>query len=390
MMNATTLKRDAGTPPVLLDPWLTGTAAALLGLGLVLVASASVSVAEKDFGNAFHYVERQAVYAVLGLIAAGIGVATPLKAWERTGTLLLLLGVTLLVLVLMPGFGVEVNGSRRWLDFGLLRLQASEVARLCVFLYLAGYLVRRREQVETSFSGFAKPMVLLVVIGLLLLAEPDFGAAIVLLGAALAMLFVGGVRWRDFLLCIGLALSAFAGLALSSPYRIERLTAFLNPWADPFNSGFQLTQSLIAIGRGEWFGVGLGAGIQKLFYLPEAHTDFVFAVLAEELGLFGSLSVIALYGLLVWRAFFIARQAAGNGQLFGAYLAYGIGAWLGIQAFINIGVNMGLLPTKGLTLPLVSAGGSSLLVTCAAIGLLLRVAREARGGVTGWRTRETA
>lgn len=388
MSHKTTDRIAAGRAPELFDSWVLIPAVALLCFGLVLVASASISVADRELGDAFYYVERQVVYAVLGLMAAAVAFSTPLKLWEKLGTVFLLLGMALLVLVLIPGIGVEVNGSRRWLDLVITRLQVSEAVRLCVFIYLAGYLVRRREQVEQQFSGFAKPMALLALVCCLLLAEPDFGAASVLLGAVLIMLFMAGARWRDFLLFFVLAGLAFVALAWSSPYRMQRLTAFLNPWADPFDSGFQLTQALIAIGRGQWFGVGLGEGIQKLFYLPEAHTDFVFAVMAEELGLFGVLAVIGLYATLVWRAFYVMRQAAGNGQLFGAYLACGIGAWLGLQVFINIGVNMGLLPTKGLTLPLISAGGSSLIATCAALGLLLRVAREAQAGVSGWRTRE--
>lgn len=386
-MTAVTLRRAAGTPQQVIDPWVALPALALLGLGLVLVASASMPTATKELGDAFYYVERQSVYALLGLIAAAVGLSTPLKVWEHSGSLLLLFGLALLVVVLVPGIGVVVNGSRRWLDLGPLNLQASEAARVCMLIYLAGYLTRRQEELATRFSGFARPMLILAVMCGLLLAEPDFGAATVLAGACLAMLFMGGARWRDFLVFVGLGLAAFALLALSSPYRLERLTTFLNPWADPFDSGFQLTQALIAIGRGGWFGVGLGEGIQKLFYLPESHTDFVFAVLAEELGLVGALVVIALYMLLVLRAFHIGRRAAGNGQLFGAWLAFGIGTWLGLQAFINLGVNMGLLPTKGLTLPLVSAGGSSVLATCASLGLLLRVARETQGGVAGWRTR---
>jgi len=361
---------------------------ALVCFGLVLVASASMPIADRQFGNPFYYVEHQAVFAVLGLLAAAVAASIPLALWERSGSLILLLGLGLLLIVLIPGVGVVVNGSRRWLDLGPFRLQVSEVARICVFVFMAGYLVRRREELESRFSGFAKPMLLLALTGVLLLAEPDFGAASVLLGSTLIMMFLGGARWRDFLLFIGVAALALAALAISSPYRLERLTAFLNPWQDPYDSGFQLTQSLIAIGRGHWTGVGLGEGVQKLFYLPEAHTDFVFAVLAEELGLFGSLVLVGLYVMFILRGFAIARRAAENSRLFGAYLAYGITSWIGLQAFINIAVNMGLLPTKGLTLPLISAGGSSLITTCGAIGLLLRVARENRaGGMPGWRTR---
>jgi cell division protein FtsW len=261
---------------------------------------------------------------------------------------------------------------------GSFHLQVSEVARLLIFVYLAGYIVRRGDELSSGLKGFVKPMLLIGAAGLLLLLEPDFGATLVLTTTAMAMLFLGGARLKDFALFAGIGALAFALLVFTSPYRLARLTGFLNPWQDPFDSGFQLTQSLIAIGRGQFFGVGLGESVQKLFYLPEAHTDFVFAVTAEEFGLFGSLLVIGLYLALTWRAVLLARRAAKREQLFGAYLAFGIGIWIGMQAFINVGVNMGVLPTKGLTLPLMSYGGSSLIVSCAAIGLLMRVDREAR------------
>ena len=264
------------------------------------------------------------------------------------------------------------------LVLGPFRLQVSEPARLLIFIYLAGYIVRRSGELSAGIKGFLKPMLLIGCAGLLLLMEPDFGATLVLTCTAMAMLFLGGARLRDFGLCAGVAALAAVGLVFASPYRLARLTGFLHPWADPFDTGFQLTNSLIAIGQGQLFGVGLGESVQKLFYLPEAHTDFVFAVTAEEFGLFGSALVIGLYLALTWRALLLARRAAKREQLFGAYLAFGIGIWIGLQAFINVGVNMGVLPTKGLTLPLMSYGGSSLIVSCAAIGLLMRVDRETR------------
>jgi cell division protein FtsW len=266
----------------------------------------------------------------------------------------------------------------RWVVLGPFRLQVSEPARLLIFIYLAGYIVRRSDELSSGIKGFLKPMALIGFAGLFLLVEPDFGATLVLTCTALAMLFLGGARLKDFALCAGIAALAALGLVLASPYRLARLTGFLHPWADPFDTGFQLTNSLIAIGQGQWFGVGLGESVQKLFYLPEAHTDFVFAVTAEEFGLLGSALVIGLYLALTWRALLLARRAAKREQLFGAYLAFGIGIWIGLQAFINMGVNMGVLPTKGLTLPLMSYGGSSLIVSCAAIGLLMRVDRETR------------
>ncbi len=355
--------------------WIFG---AILLAGLVMVASASIVVADRELQAPFYYLVRQSAYAFLGIAGLLLMLAIPLRLWVHGGYLLLALALLLLVLVLIPGLGHTVNGSMRWLRLGPLSLQPSEPARLFLIMYLAGYMVRHPDAIASDFKGFMKPMLFVLLAALLLLLEPDFGAASVLMATALAMLFLGGVRLRHFLLLFSLVAGAFAILAWTSPYRLKRLTGFLDPWADAYNSGYQLTQSLIAIGRGEWFGVGLGASVQKLHYLPEAHTDFVFAVIAEEFGLLGALIVMGLFLALVWRAFFIARRAWDARQPFGAYLAQGIGIWIGIQAFINIGVNMGVLPTKGLTLPLISAGGSSLLVSCAAIGLLLRVAHEAR------------
>jgi cell division protein FtsW len=257
-----------------------------------------------------------------------------------------------------------------------VNFQPSELVKLFVVVYLAGYLVRRGDEVRESVKGFLKPMALVGLIGVLLLLEPDFGAAAVITATVLGMMFLGGVRLWQFGVLFLVMSAGMAALAISSPYRMARLTSFVNPWADPFNSGFQLTQALIAFGRGEWLGVGLGGSIQKLFYLPEAHTDFLFAVLAEELGLLGVVAVIALFAILVWRAFVIGQSAASAGNRFGAYTAYGIGMWLGLQAFINLGVNMGVLPTKGLTLPLMSYGGSSIVMSCVAVALLLRVSHE--------------
>ena len=299
-----------------------------------------------------------------------------MRVWQSLSPLMLLVGFALLCIVLVPGIGYEVNGSTRWIRFGIMNLQVSEPARLCLLMYLAGYVVRQQKALREKFVGFLRPMLVLTLSCSLLLAEPDFGAAIVLLTTALIILFVAGARIRDFLLFFSAALIGMTALALASPYRMKRLTGFLDPWADPFDSGFQLTQSLIAIGRGEWFGVGLGDSVQKLFYLPEAHTDFVFAVFAEEFGLLGSLILIALFLALLWRIFKIALRAANAERYFEAYLSIGLGTWLGLQAFINIGVNMGILPTKGLTLPLISYGRSSLIITMMTIGLLMRIYHE--------------
>jgi cell division protein FtsW len=291
----------------------------------------------------------------------------------------------LLVLVLIPGVGHVVNGSRRWLGVGTLSFQPSEFMKLGLVIFMAAHLARHADAVRTSLRGFGKPLLLLAGVSALIVVEPDFGSTAVLAVTVLGMLFIAGMRLWPFAALLALVGSALAVLALAAPYRLERLTSFTNPWADPFGSGFQLTQALIAFGRGGWFGVGLGGSVQKLNYLPEAHTDFVFAVLAEELGLFGTLGVIALFALVIARAFAVAWRAERLGHAFAAYLAYGIALWLGLQTLINMGVNMGVLPTKGLTLPLLSYGGSSLVVTLAACALLLRVDYETRAKVRGGR-----
>jgi len=348
----------------------------LLFGGLVILASASITISDNIADRPFYYVERQLLAAGIGGIVAFACLYIPMRVWQSLSPLMLLVGFALLCVVLVPGIGYEVNGSTRWIRFGIMNLQVSEPARLCLLMYLAGYVVRQQKALRESFVGFLRPMLVLTLSCSLLLAEPDFGAAIVLLTTALIILFVAGARIRDFLLFFSAALISMTALALASPYRMKRLTGFLDPWADPFDSGFQLTQSLIAIGRGEWFGVGLGDSVQKLFYLPEAHTDFVFAVFAEEFGLLGSLILIALFLALLWRIFKIALRAANAERYFEAYLSIGLGTWLGLQAFINIGVNMGILPTKGLTLPLISYGRSSLIITMITIGLLMRIYHE--------------
>ncbi|MEJ2508871.1 MAG: putative lipid II flippase FtsW [Gammaproteobacteria bacterium] len=362
------------------DRWILVTTLILLCFGLVMVSSASITIADRELGQPFHFLYRQLAYVGMGIGLGALVLRIPIAFWERHGMALILISVALLVLVLVPVVGRSVNGSTRWLALGPFNLQVSELAKLFTIIYLAGYLVRRSDEVRTAISGFLRPMILLSIMVLLLLMEPDFGAAAVMLATALAMMWLGGVRWWQFALLMATIAGALMLLAVSSPYRLERLTTFLNPWADPYNSGFQLTQALIAFGRGEWFGVGLGGSVQKLFYLPEAHTDFLFAVLAEELGLVGAASVVLLFSVLVGRALIIGRRAERAGRAFAAYLAYGLGLWIGLQAFINIGVNMGILPTKGLTLPLMSYGGSSVLANCLAVALLLRVALENEAG----------
>jgi cell division protein FtsW len=382
-MNAATLtfaRSNARQKRFVFDTTLILIVAAIVLLGLVMMTSASISVADRMSHEPFHYFERQSVGLLLGVFAAGIMMLVPTQLWERLALPLLLVAMLMLFLVLIPGIGYEVNGSRRWLRFGT-SFQPSELARVLLLTYLASYVVRRQTELKDELKGFLKPLGILMLAAALLLIEPDFGAATVLLATGLGVLFLAGVKLRHFFALVALAAVGMAGIAVTSAYRLKRLTAFLDPWADPFNSGFQLTQSLIAIGRGELFGVGLGASVQKLFYLPEAHTDFVFAVLAEELGLIGVVVTLGLFVLLVWRAFHISRMAADAGLAFQAYCAAGFGIWLGLQTFINVGVNMGILPTKGLTLPLMSYGGSSVLVTLGWLGLLLRIHHEA--SVTG-------
>jgi len=350
---------------------------ALLGIGLVMVMSASIPIAEKQFGQPFAYFQKQLIYMLLGLLGALMVTRVPMQQWSKVGPMLLALGFILLIAVLIPGVGKEVNGSMRWMPLGLINLQVSEVAKLLVFIYLAGYLVRRGDEVRNTVKGFIKPMLLLSFAVVLLLLEPDFGAAAVMLATALGMMYMAGVGLFKFAALILTTVGSMALIAMVSPYRVLRVLSFMNPWEDPYNSGFQLTQSLIAFGRGELFGVGLGGSVQKLFYLPETHTDFLFAILAEELGLVGAVIVIVLFAVFVMRAFQIAAHAQREQQFFSAYLAYGIGICIGLQAFINIGVNMGVLPTKGLTLPLMSYGGSSLVVTLISIGILMRIGYEA-------------
>jgi len=341
-----------------------------------MVTSASISVADKNMSDPFYYLQRQLVYLLLGITAAYFIFQTRLVYWEKSGKILLGIAIFLLALVLVPGIGKTVNGSTRWLSLGVFNFQVSEIVKIFLLIYVAGYLVRHGEAVRSSLWGFLKPMLMVGLAGLLLLLEPDFGATVVIMGTVLGMTYLGGVRFTQFVSFLALFGAASLLLIISSPYRMERLTSFMNPWSDPFDTGFQLTQSLIAIGTGGWLGAGLGASVQKLFYLPESHTDFLFAILSEELGFVGVCLVITLYTILFFRAFKIGLQAEKCGNRFAAYLAYGIGIWLSLQAVINIGVNMGLLPTKGLTLPLMSSGGSSLIVCCMAIGLLLRIHRE--------------
>ena len=363
-------------PRLLIDTWLLAAVFAVLLLGLVMVMSASMPFSERSLGDPFAFVQKQATFALLGCACGVLAFSVRSDLWDRLGPVLLVTALALLVLVLVPGIGASANGARRWLRLGPLTFQASELARVFILIYLCSYAVRRREELRTTVMGVLKPVGLLMLAAVLLLAEPDLGGATVLVATGVFVLFVAGMPWRYVFAGALLGGLAFTAAVLGAGYRADRWWTFLDPWKDPLNKGFQLTNSLIAIGRGEWLGVGLGASVQKLQYLPEAHTDFVFAVLAEELGLAGVLAVLALFLVLVWRAARIAQMAAHAGQMFQAYLAASFGVWLGLQAFVNIGVNMGVLPTKGLTLPLMSYGGTSLLVTLLWLGIVLRVHHE--------------
>jgi cell division protein FtsW len=361
----------------------------LLGIGLVMLTSASISIAEESLGQPFYYLTQQLVAVAAGLIAAFIVINTPTEYWEKLGSVMLLAAILLLLLVFVPGLGRTVNGATRWISLGGINLQVSELARLMVLMYFAGYVVRHKKDLGNSFMDMAKPMFIVFFVCGLLMVEPDFGATFVMLTITLGVLFVAGAPLRYFIGLVALVVSALGALAVLEPYRFKRLIGFTDPWADPYGDSYQLTQSLIAIGSGEWFGAGLGNSVQKLFYLPEAHTDFVFAVIAEEFGVLGTVLLIGLFAALVWRAVGIANEAAARDRFYQAYLAFGIAIWQGTQVFINIGVNMGVLPTKGLTLPLVSYGRSSLIVTLAALALLLRIDMETRAGVSRARVRRS-
>lgn len=348
----------------------------LFCIGLVMVASASMGVAAAQFGGEFYFLARHLVYMLLGLGLGAFATTVPIATWQRLSGFVLLAGFLLLVVVLIPGIGKRVNGSMRWIGFGPMTMQPSEFAKFAVVAYMAAYLLRRQAEVRSSWAGFLKPMAVVGIAVLLLLLEPDFGASVVTVAAVMGMLFLAGTPLLQFAVLLTTAVVMGALAVVLEPYRMKRMLSFTDPWADQFNSGYQLTQSLIAFGRGEWTGVGLGKSVQKLFYLPEAHTDFVFAVYAEEFGLVGVLLLIGLFWLLVRSALRIGREAELQEKCYAAYLAYGIAFLIGVQALVNIGVNMGLFPTKGLTLPLVSYGGSSLLIVFMMLGVLLRIDSE--------------
>jgi cell division protein FtsW len=363
------------------DSYLAWIVIALLSLGLVMVYSSSIATAEAAKSTGYqqsYYLIRHSLYILIGLLAGIMVFQVPSKTWQGAAPYLFIVGVILLTLVLIPGVGKEVNGSRRWLSLFIFNLQPSELMKLFAVLYAADYTVRKGIDKNTFGKAFLPMFFVMLVVGVLLLSEPDMGAFVVVCAIAMCTLWLGGYKLKVFAALLLTLPAAFAALIVFSPYRLQRVVSFMDPWADPYGKGYQLSHALIAFGRGEWFGVGLGASIEKLFYLPEAHTDFLLAVIAEELGFVGVACVIVLFGWLIVRAFAIGRQAVMLDRLFAALVAQGIAAWIGIQAMINIGVNMGVLPTKGLTLPMMSYGGSGVVVNCVAIALLLRIDWENR------------
>jgi cell division protein FtsW len=377
-MRSYTAEQGEAAPPAPYDRWFIVAVLAILLIGLLMMTSASIVLSDKSLQQPFYFLFKQLVYLALGVAIGSVVVQINMDLWEQYGGYLLLCVMLMLSLVLIPGIGHSVNGSSRWLGIGPLGFQVSELAKFSMVIFMAGYLVRRNVEIQHELSGFVKPMAILAAMAVLLLREPDFGATVVVTVTALGMMFMGGMRVRHFVALLMGAVGLLAVIAISAPYRLARLTTFLDPWKRPFDSGYQLTQSLIAFGRGGWFGTGLGKSIQKMFYLPEAHTDFLFAVIAEELGLIGMLTVIGLFTLVVIRIFIMGREAQKLDRHFSGYIAYGFGLWVSIQFIVSIGVNSGLLPTKGLTLPLMSYGGSSVLVNCVMIAVLLRIDHENR------------
>lgn len=358
------------------DPLLLCSALFIMLTGFVMITSASLDVAAQNYQQPFFFSMRHGMFIVIALLSASIVCKISIKRWYSFGPALLAFGFILLVLVLVPGIGKEVNGSQRWIRAGVLNLQASEVAKFCMIIYLGGYLVRRLTDVRNSWKGVVRPILPLGFFVFLLIMEPDYGAAVVLMASVMGMIFLSGMRFSQFLVILSGALVTVGSLAVIQPYRMARLKSFQDPWADPFGSGYQLSQAQIAFGRGEWFGTGLGNSVQKLFYLPEAHTDFVYSVLSEELGLMGAMVVVVLYAIMIYRVFSIGRQAEKQQQFFMAFITYGFALVLAAQVLINIGVNVGAVPTKGLTLPLLSYGGSSLIVCTAMIAVILRIDYE--------------
>lgn len=379
-MIATMLNRERINSPSY-DQVLLWVTLILLGIGLVMVYSASIAIAEADKAvghNSSYYLARQAIFLVVSLSAAFVAFNIPVAWWQKMAPYLFLIGLALLVLVLIPGIGRVVGGSRRWLSLFVINLQPSELMKLFAAMYVADYTVRKAAVMDSFTKGFMPMLFVMLLVGGLLLREPDFGAFAVIAAISISILWLGGINARIFGGLIILLVVGFVFLIWSSPYRLERVIGFMDPWADPYGKGYQLSHALIAFGRGEWLGVGLGASVEKLLYLPEAHTDFLLAVIAEELGFLGVATVVGLFAWIVMRAFGMAKEAIENERYFAALLAQGLGVWIGVQGIINMGVNMGLLPTKGLTLPLLSFGGSGILANCIAMAILLRIDFENR------------
>ena len=347
--------------------WVLLFAVILALIGIVMVGSASMDMAALNCKSPFYFVERQTIYLTAGIVFGALVYQIPLVVWERSSMSLLLVAYILLLLVLIPGIGRNINGSTRWLALGPIHVQVSEIVKICALMYVAGYLVRRSEEVR---------VLILSIMVALLMKQPDFGTVVVIMSSVFVMLFLAGVKFGQFALVVLGSLGAGTLMVVSSAYRMRRVLGYMDPWATQYSTGYQLVQSLIAFGRGEWFGVGLGNGIQKLFYLPEAHTDFVFAVVAEEFGFFGNLCLLLLYIALVFTAMSIGRAAEKQGKKFNGYLVYGLSVMLGLQAIVNMGVSSGMLPTKGLTLPLISYGGSSLIIVCVVLSLIMRADYE--------------
>ena len=354
------------------EPYLVVVVFSLLLIGYVMVGSASLHKS----ADAFNYLRKQSINIGIGLTAGFLITRVQIKFWEKNGQSFFLFGLLLLIIVLLPGVGKEVNGSTRWLELGSFRFQVSEVVKYFSVIYMAGYVTRHQKTIRDSAFSLIKPMLLFGIACLLLLMEPDFGSAVVILTIAMGIMYLAGARLIQFTTLLGVLAFLATVLIAIAPYRVRRVTSFLSPFDHPKDTGYQLVHALISFGRGEWIGVGLGSGVEKVFYLPEGHTDFLFSVIAEELGLLGVLTVIGLFTVFVWRTFLIAEAAEQIGEKFSAYIAYGVGIWFGFQTLVNMGVNMGVLPTKGLTLPLMSYGGGSMLIMCCTVALLFRVHSE--------------
>jgi cell division protein FtsW len=360
------------------DFWLMFSTLSLIAIGVIMVASSSFAIAEKYNHDAFYYLKRHILYLGIGFVLSSIILAMKTDWMEHLSRILLVVAIILLVLVLFPGIGVKINGARRWLNLGVARFQVVEAVKLAMIVYLAGYFVRHKQGLQNKFFGVVKPLFAAVLIAGLLLLQPDFGSAVLILTITLFMIYIAGARYRDLSILGIVSASSMVLLAYAEPYRIQRLISFQNPWSDPFDGGFQLVQALIAIGSGKFSGIGLGGSVQKLFYLPEAHTDFIFSVYAEELGFLGVIVLIFLYTLLIVRIFSISKVALANGKEFASFACAGIGVWIALQAFLSMGVNLGLLPTKGLTLPFISSGGSAIMMNLLSLAIVIRVSYENR------------